>query len=168
MLTQRRRKILLWKYKELESTFSKKEFEEIKEIFSISLQAEFKNKVLIKRNFNYSNNLISIKKIKKKLLSIRTKRIRPNIDKKIILSWNSIILKGLISAYQSLGDRKYLDLALHNSDFIIKNFIEKRNIPRIYKNNINAFLDDYAHTISAFIKLYEVTLIMNLLIYQES
>ena len=151
-------KYYLWKYKELESTFSKKEFEEIKEIFSISSQAEFNDKVLIKRNFNYSNNLISIKKIKKKLLSIRTKRIRPNIDKKIILSWNSIILKGLISAYQSLGDRKYLDLALHNSDFIIKNFIEKRNIPRIYKNNINAFLDDYAHTISAFIKLYEVTL----------
>ena len=89
------------------------------------MQAEFNDKILIKRNFNYSNNLISIKKIKKKLLSIRAERIRPNIDKKIILSWNSIILKGLISAYQSLGDRKYLDLALHNSDFIIKNFIEK-------------------------------------------
>ena len=151
-------KYYLWKYKELESTFSKKEFKEIKEIFSIPSQAEFNDKILIKRNFNYSNNLISIKKIKKKLLSIRAERIRPNIDKKIILSWNSIILKGLISAYQSLGDRKYLDLALKNSDFIIKNFIKKRNIPRIYKNDINAFLDDYAHTISAFIKLYEVTL----------
>ena len=151
-------KYYLWKYKELKSAFSKKEFEEIKEIFSISSQTEFNDKILIKRNFNYGNNLMSIKKIKKKLLSIRAERIKPNIDKKIILSWNSIILKGLIYAYQSLGDKKYLDLAIKNSNFIIKNFIKKRNIPRIYKNDINAFLDDYAHTISAFIKLYEVTL----------
>ena len=151
-------KYYLWKYKELKSAFSKKEFEEIKEIFSIYSQTEFNDKILIKRNFNYGNNLMSIKKIKKKLLSIRAERIKPNIDKKIILSWNSIILKGLIYAYQSLGDKKYLDLAIKNSNFIIKNFIKKRNIPRIYKNDINAFLDDYAHTISAFIKLYEVTL----------
>ena len=151
-------KYYLWKYKELKSAFSKKEFEEIKEIFSISSQTEFNDKILIKRNFNYGNNLMSIKKIKKKLLSIRAERIKPNIDKKIILSWNSIILKGLIHAYQSLGEKKYLDLAIKNSNFIIKNFIKKRNIPRIYKNDINAFLDDYAHTISAFIKLYEVTL----------
>ena len=151
-------KYYLWKYNELKSAFSKKEFEEIKEIFSISSQTEFNDKILIKRNFNYGNNLMSIKKIKKKLLSIRAERIKPNIDKKIILSWNSIILKGLIYAYQSLGDKKYLDLAIKNSNFIIKNFIKKRNIPRIYKNDINAFLDDYAHTISAFIKLYEVTL----------
>ena len=151
-------KYYLWKYKELKSAFSKKEFEEIKEIFSIYSQTEFNDKILIKRNFNYGNNLMSIKKIKKKLLSIRAERIKPNIDKKIILSWNSIILKGLIYAYQSLGDKKYLDLAIKNSNFIIKNFIKKRNVPRIYKNDINAFLDDYAHTISAFIKLYEVTL----------
>ena len=151
-------KYYLWKYKELKSAFSKKEFEEIKEIFSISSQTEFNDKILIKRNFNYGNNLMSIKKIKKKLLSIRAERIKPNIDKKIILSWNSIILKGLIHAYQSLGEKKYLDLAIKNSNFIIKNFIKKRNVPRIYKNDINAFLDDYAHTISAFIKLYEVTL----------
>ena len=151
-------KYYLWKYKELKSAFSKKEFEEIKEIFSIYSQTEFNDKILIKRNFNYGNNLMSIKKIKKKLLSIRAERIKPNIDKKIILSWNSIILKGLIHAYQSLGEKKYLDLAIKNSNFIIKNFIKKRNIPRIYKNDINAFLDDYAHTISAFIKLYEVTL----------
>ena len=151
-------KYYLWKYKELKSAFSKKEFEEIKEIFSIYSQTEFNDKILIKRNFNYGNNLMSIKKIKKKLLSIRAERIKPNIDKKIILSWNSIILKGLIHAYQSLGEKKYLDLAIKNSNFIIKNFIKKRNVPRIYKNDINAFLDDYAHTISAFIKLYEVTL----------
>ena len=67
------------------------------------------------------------------------------------------ILKGLICCYQSLGEKKYLELGLKNADFLIKNFLNKKNLKRIFQSEINAFIDDYAHTISAFIKLYEVS-----------
>ena len=57
-------------------------------------------------------------KIKQKLIIARKSRVHPVIDKKIILSWNSILLKGLICCYQSLGKKKYLELALKNADLI--------------------------------------------------
>jgi uncharacterized protein YyaL (SSP411 family) len=102
-----------------------------------------------------------IKKGKAKLLKAREDRIRPGLDDKILVSWNALMLTGLIDAYRYLGDDEYLDLALKNANFIKDNTIQKDfRINRNYKNGsstINGFLDDYSLTIEAFIALYEVT-----------
>ena len=102
-----------------------------------------------------------IKKGKAKLLKAREDRIRPGLDDKILVSWNALMLTGLIDAYRYLGDAEYLDLALKNANFIKDNTIQKDfRINRNYKNGtstINGFLDDYSLTIEAFIALYEVT-----------
>ncbi len=102
-----------------------------------------------------------IKSAKKKLLKERSKRIRPGLDDKILISWNALMLTGLIDAYRYLGDEEYLDLALKNANFIKDKAIQKDfRINRNFKNgksSINGFLDDYSLTIEAFISLYEVT-----------
>jgi uncharacterized protein YyaL (SSP411 family) len=102
-----------------------------------------------------------IKKGKAKLLKAREDRIRPGLDDKILVSWNALMLTGLIDAYRYLGDDEYLDLALKNANFIKDNTIQRDfRINRNYKNGsstINGFLDDYSLTIEAFIALYEVT-----------
>ena len=91
----------------------------------------------------------------------RSKRIRPGTDDKILTSWNALMLTGLVDAYTAFEKEEYLDLALKNADFIIKNQLKENNrLNRNYKNGvstINGFLDDYATTIHAFIRLYEVT-----------
>lgn len=100
-----------------------------------------------------------ISKCKVKLLSHRAKRIRPATDDKILCSWNALMLKAYVDAYNALGDERYLNKALLNADFIIENFIYDNNkLKRNYKNgksNIDGFLDDYAFTIDAFITIYE-------------
>lgn len=102
-----------------------------------------------------------IKAGKDKLLKARENRIRPGLDDKILVSWNALMLTGLIDAYRYLGDEEYLELALKNANFIKEKAIQKDfRINRNYKNgtsNINGFLDDYSLTIEAFIALYEVT-----------
>ena len=147
----------IWKNKELKNILSKDEFNYAKEVFRLSDSAKFDNHLIIRRKYNKNDDIKLINKIKQKLYKARKLRIHPIIDKKIILSWNSILLKGLISCYQSLGDKKYIEIALKNAEFIINSFLKEKNIKRIYKSDINAFIDDYAHTISAFIKLYEAT-----------
>ena len=128
-----------------------------KKIFRISKDEEFESHIILKRNFDEIDNIKLFNSIKEKLFDIRKLRIHPVVDKKIILSWNAILLKGLICCYQSLGEKKYLEIGLKNADFLIKNFLKKKNIKRVHQSNVDAFIDDYAHTISAFIKLYEAT-----------
>ncbi len=95
------------------------------------------------------------------LLIERTKRVRPDLDDKIITSWNALMLKAYVDAYKVLDDERYLDIALQNARFINTKIKTPDNrLNRNYKNGratINGFLDDYAFTIAAFIELYQVT-----------
>ena len=98
---------------------------------------------------------------KTKLMKARDQRIRPGLDDKVLAGLNALMLKGYVDAYKALGTKAYLDKALKNADFITTKLLQQDNrLNRNYKNgkgNINAFLDDYALTIEAFIALYQVT-----------
>lgn len=95
------------------------------------------------------------------LLKIRSKRVRPGLDDKILTSWNALMLKGYVHAYRAFGEEKFLKTALKNADFLLANAINNNGaITRNYKNgksSIPGFLDDYAFVISAFIELYQAT-----------
>jgi len=108
--------------------------------------------------------LESVSASAKILFNIRAKRIRPGLDNKILASWNGLMLKGLCDAYRAFNEQRYLDLALKNAGFIVDNLLHQGRIIRVYKDPANseqggkeAFLDDYANVIDAFIALYEVT-----------
>ena len=96
-----------------------------------------------------------------KLYIEREKRSKPRLDDKCLTSWNAIMLKGFVDAYKALEEPKYLDLALQNAQFIIKNlWSSDGNLFHNYKNKkstINGYLEDYSLVIAAFISLYEVT-----------
>jgi uncharacterized protein len=102
-----------------------------------------------------------IAEAKKLLLAERSKRIRPGLDDKILTSWNGLMLKGYVDAYRAFNDNHYLEVALQNAEFINTKLKSGDNrLNRNYKNakaTINAFLDDYAFTIQAFIALYQAT-----------
>ncbi len=114
------------------------------------------------------NNNITIATLQKKkifwekILNIkREKRSKPRLDDKCLTSWNAIMLKGFVDAYKSLENENYLNLALRNAAFIIKNlWSSEGNLFHNYKNQkstINGYLEDYCFVITAFISLYEVT-----------
>lgn len=95
------------------------------------------------------------------LMKIRKERIRPALDDKVILSWNALMLKGLIDAYRSFSKPEFLELAIKNADFLLDNMINKdQSAFRSYKNSkgkITAFLDDHAFLIDALIELYQAS-----------
>ncbi|WP_214070279.1 thioredoxin domain-containing protein [Mucilaginibacter sp. dw_454] len=108
--------------------------------------------------------LESVAASRKKLFDVRAKRIRPGLDNKILASWNGLMLKGLCDAYRAFNNAHYLELALKNAGFIVDHLLNHGRIIRVYKGPANAeqggkeaFLDDYANVIDAFIVLYEVT-----------
>ncbi|WP_298156696.1 thioredoxin domain-containing protein [Flavobacterium sp.] len=102
------------------------------------------------------------KQLWEKLLSAeRQKRKKPGLDDKCLTAWNAIMLNGFADAYKTFNNSLYLDTALQNADFIRKNlWHDGGNLYRNYKNgkaSINAYLEDYAFVIKAWLKLYEVT-----------
>ncbi|MFZ0490853.1 MAG: thioredoxin domain-containing protein [Salegentibacter sp.] len=92
----------------------------------------------------------------------REKRPKPALDNKILTSWNAMMLTGLVDAYKALQKEEYLQRALKNARFLKKYQLQQNY--RLYhshkngKSTINAYLEDYAFCIEAFLGLYEVTL----------
>lgn len=103
-----------------------------------------------------------IKKWQNILLKERSKREKPGLDDKVLTSWNALMLKGYIDAYRVFDKPEFLKVALKNARFIEENMMRKDGgLYRNFKNGkstINAFLEDYASLIEAFMALYEVTL----------
>jgi uncharacterized protein YyaL (SSP411 family) len=102
-----------------------------------------------------------ISEVKEILLKKRANRIRPGLDDKILTSWNALMLKAYTDAYRVFDHEEYLNIALKNAEFIDTKIKSSDNrLNRNYKNgkaSINAFLDDYAFTIEAYISLYQAT-----------
>jgi uncharacterized protein YyaL (SSP411 family) len=102
-----------------------------------------------------------VAKAKKQLLAARSQRFRPALDDKILTAWNALMLTGYVDAYRVFDDKKFLERALENAGFILNNMLsDNGRLNRNYKegkSSINAFLDDYAFTIQAFISLYQAT-----------
>mgnify|MGYP006092620375 FL=1 len=99
---------------------------------------------------------------KSTLNSARNKRIKPNLDDKILTSWNALMIQGYVDAYKALGDKEYLEIAIKNANFLIDHQLRKDNgLNRSFKDGlstINGYSEDYGTVIQSFIALYEVTL----------
>jgi len=99
--------------------------------------------------------------ISEKLMSVRDKRIRPGLDDKSLTAWNAMMIVGLCDAYDAFGDQEFLSSAIGTANWITQKQIGADGILKhTFKDNeskIDGFLDDYAFTIEAFVRLYEVT-----------
>ena len=127
----------------------------------IPLRTESDMSFAKKMNWSLEEFELKISKINQQLLDERSHRIRPGTDDKCLTSWNAITIKGLCDAYSAFGEEEFLHLAIKNARWIVQRQITNDGkLFRTYKNGnstINAFLEDYAHVICAFIELYEVT-----------
>jgi len=161
-----------WKIPQLKAII-KDDFEIFSQVFNINSFGlwEDENYVLIQNqslDTIAETNYISVDDLEKKkknweqlLYTERKKRAKPRLDDKCLTSWNAIMLKGYVDAYKALGNQDYLNTALENANFIIKNlWSTEGHLFHNYKNDkstINGYLEDYCFVIAAFISIYEVT-----------
>ena len=162
----------VWKIPQLKAII-KDDFEIFSQVFNINSFGlwEDENYVLIQNqslDTIAETNHISVDDLEKKkknweqlLYTEREKRAKPRLDDKCLTSWNAIMLKGYVDAYKALGNQDYLNTALENANFIIKNlWSTEGHLFHNYKNGkstINGYLEDYCFVIAAFISIYEVT-----------
>ncbi|MDP4261099.1 MAG: thioredoxin domain-containing protein [Bacteroidota bacterium] len=120
------------------------------------------------KEFSETNNIavgeleILLDKGRKKLLEERNKRTRPQLDDKIILSWNGLMNTACSRAFMATGNEEYRKLAIENMEFLLDKFriSHSNEFNHTWKNELAkypAFLDDYAFLIEALIHLQEIT-----------
>ncbi len=98
---------------------------------------------------------------KRKLLLERSRRVRPNRDEKIITSWNAMMVETMAKASFALGNEKYLESAIHASEFILKRLKNADGLLHSYQEGkavLSAYLDDWGTLCNAFITLYEISM----------
>ncbi len=152
-------KFYVWTYEELEQLLGA-DFKDFLLCYDVSREGNFEHKNnLVRTDYAYDESKIS--EWKALLLKERSKRIRPSLDDKILTSWNALMCKGLVDAYNATGNSEYLHRAEVNANFLAEKMVQKDgSILRNHKNgvsNINGFLDDYSFSCEAFLALYETT-----------
>ena len=91
----------------------------------------------------------------------REQRVHPGRDDKIVTAWNALMIKALSLAGAVLNQPTYLESAQDAADFLLKEMTgddgRLLHAYRAGKAHLDAYLDDYAFTIEAFIALFEAT-----------
>ena len=143
--------------KELEENFNKAELDLLnKYILDLSkpnfegnhhLHVYNKKEAEFKLDVDRFNNIFS------KLSKIRNKKNIPGIDKKILLSWNCLYIKGMIKLYKITQRSECLDVIDTALNFIIKNMIDDDLVYSCFNGEacFPGYLDDYALLASTFI-----------------
>jgi len=94
-----------------------------------------------------------------KLLNVRTKRVVPGLDDKVLTSWNSLMITAFAKGYRVSDNTKYLDAAKKCISFIESNLLHDDKLLRTYKNNtakIDGYLEDYSYFANALLDVFEV------------
>lgn len=151
-------KYYIWNYEELKKEFSEDEFKLLEAEFGITKEGNFEGEnILTRKNLEDSPE---IQKIKQKLYILRKKRIKPAIDDKIIVSWNSLMIISLAYAARIFKNKHYRDLAETATHFIWDNLFEKERLHHTFakvKMGKPGFGDDYASFALANLALFETT-----------
>ena len=95
-----------------------------------------------------------------RLFTERQKRPRPNLDDKVLVSWNGLMISALARAYQVLDDPSYLHAAEKSADFTLTKLYDsnaKRLLHRYRAGEAryDANLEDYAFLTMGLLDLYE-------------
>ncbi len=154
-------KFYVWDDEELRSILTGDEYEDVREYFDVSRRGNFEGKnhlMLQDPNDFLARGQGHLAAALKKLHEVRSRRIRPLRDEKILTSWNGLMIGAMARGYQVLGEQKYLDAARKAAAFIRKHLQKPDRLMRRWcdgEAGIAGTLDDYAYLIEGLLQLGE-------------
>lgn len=171
-------KFYTWSWDEIEENLTPEEFRIIQLVFNIKREGNYREEAsneitgvnilhltegLESRAHTLGLTIASVQQILEdacqKLFSIRSNRIRPHRDDKVLTDWNGLMIAALAKAAQTFGDENYSLAAVSAADFILRTMRDdKSHLIHRYRDGqaaIAATIDDYAFFIWGLINLYE-------------
>ena len=93
------------------------------------------------------------------IMKIKSKRTKPRIDDKSIVSWNALAIVGLIDAYDAFKDDLFLSKAKNMFSTLLKRGYKDSMLVHTFKDRQyqDGVLEDYAYLSKAAIRLFQTT-----------
>ena len=145
---------------ELEIISKNTDFSVFTNYYNIDIKKPWENNrflLLPKKANNELNDLIQI--WESNIIKLKEERTKPRIDDKIIVSWNSLAIVGLVDAYEALQNYDYLVLAKSMFEELKDNSFRNNKLIHTYKENQfqEGVLEDYAYLSKASMRLFQAT-----------
>ncbi len=95
-----------------------------------------------------------------KLLEVRSRRVRPGLDDKVLTSWNGLMISSFCHGAQAFGEPRYAQAAAEAGRFLLEHQWRDGTLLRTHRrgeSRLPGYLDDYAFLANGFVDLYETT-----------
>jgi uncharacterized protein YyaL (SSP411 family) len=162
----------VWREGELEEALEPEEFRAVSRDYGITGEGNFEHgkNVLhtsatveeVAQEMGVTGDAVKglLASAREKLFAIRSKRIRPHRDEKILTSWNGLMISGLAKAAAALGEERYGRLAMGAADMLMTTMnVDGRLMHRLKDGEVkfDGYLEDYAFFTQGLLDLYEAT-----------
>ncbi|MDA0834954.1 MAG: thioredoxin domain-containing protein [Planctomycetota bacterium] len=140
--------------------------------YDVTPQGNWEGKTILNRNRSHVDSATTLNlsedeldlilaRCRKKLFDVRSKRIAPGRDDKVLVSWNGLMISALARAGRTLDECRYTTAAVNAASFLRSSLVDDDNrLMHSYKDGqtkARAFLDDYACLINGLVDLYQTT-----------
>ncbi len=164
-------KFFVWTPVEIEAILGEQDTQIFNFYYDVSEHGNFeeKNILNVKNSFPEAAEVLKIsenelneilERGRKKLFTVREKRIKPFRDEKVLTAWNGLMLATFSEASAILDNKEYLEIAKRNADFILENLVKNGFLLRTFKDGqakLNAYLEDYANFTDGLVELFQVS-----------
>ena len=166
-------KFYVWSAEELLDVLGPKDAEFAAKVWGVTKRGNFEGHNILHRTLSDEDeakaNGISVEafrnklaEIKRKLIPVRSARVWPGRDEKLLTTWNGLMIAAFAQAGAAFGNQHYLDAATGAADSILNNM--RTPDGRLYRTagvgqppKLNGYLEDYAFLADALVTLYEAT-----------
>lgn len=162
-----------WERKEFQQALSDQQYQLFAAVYGIDQAPNFENQYYVpqlRKSFQstaealgmtVSALLDALTPINEKLRAVRSQRLAPATDVKILTEWNGMMIRGFADAGRILKQQPLTDTAITAADFLLKSL--RQDDGRLFRTStrseakLNGYLTDYANLIDGLIALNKAT-----------
>jgi uncharacterized protein YyaL (SSP411 family) len=156
-------KFYVWTLAELREAFAEdlELGEEAVAYFGVSVGGNFEHGLNVLEARGPAPTPDRLAEIRRRLLEVRSGRVRPGLDDKRLTSWNALMIAALADAGAALSRDDYVDAARACAEFVLRDLRDAEGrLLRTWKDGhaaLPGYLEDHAYLLEALIVLYEAT-----------
>ncbi|MGF1583155.1 MAG: thioredoxin domain-containing protein, partial [Gemmataceae bacterium] len=166
-------KFFVWSKQEVEQILDKELAEIVCAVYDVSDGGNWEGKNILNRSrrdeadakqlgLDVADFRSKLSEARQKLFDVRSQRVWPARDEKILTAWNGLMIGAFAEAAQVLDSPEYERYAKGAAGFVLETM--RRDDGRLYRTcgagsdpKLNGYLEDYAFVLDALVTLYETT-----------
>ena len=148
-----------WHADELRSALSASELDWVRAYFALNVTGDIGDRSVLYRD-DWHEPDATFDEVRKKLYQVRSQRLPPFVDRKIVTGWNALAISAFAHASRVFSDSRFLGPASKAAAAILDASDEAGRLRRMMVDGTavgGAFADDYALFIQALIDLYQAS-----------